>query len=448
MRLASGPKRHTTLAGRPCDDVTLSKALLVGALGYVALVFFRPSEVIPGWGAARLVLGAAVIMAPLLILAWWRQAALPIDQPHDRWLLGYWLAIGVSNVASGWLSGAVLGLEQFAPIVFLYVLLRTAVTRPVHLRCLVGVLTAAMVFQAVGVIAQSHTGVGWAGVTPFIEKRAGRGRSVGIFNDPNDLALGFLLVLPFLLAGVAGRDLPLRLRATSAAIAAPLLVAFRYANSRGAMLGLAVSVCVYCGRRFGFRLGAAIAVLALAALLAVAPSRLAILTDTVEPSAQGRIVAWAAGLEMLKSSPLTGVGWNRSAEHHERPAHNSFLHAFSELGLVGGGCFVALVYSFFWGLRRTWDSDVRALHGVSNLEHALTSAGAGFFVGAFFLSKQYSVMTFTLVALGAVFYSVVNRATDATTATFGRRQWLSIAALSTGVLLVIWVSVRVLNRGG
>ncbi len=418
--------------------------LYAAALCYVALVFFRPAEVILGLGDTRLVLGASVAIAPVLVVRWWRRAALPIELPHDRWLLAYWLAIGASNVASGWLGGAALGVEQFAQVVFLYFLLRTAITTPEQFRTLVIVLTAAMLFHAVGAIVQYHTGVGWGGVTPFIERRAPRSQSVGIFHDPNALAGSFLLVLPFLFAGVFGRVLTLRQRLTAAATAIPILLAFYYANSRGAMLGLAASVCVYSWRRFGSVLGAPVAVLALVALVALAPSRAAMMMSFAEPSAQGRIQAWAAGLEMVKESPITGVGWNRYMQYHERPAHNSFLQAFAELGLLGGWCFVAMVYSFFWGLGLTWRKDTPAIESLSNWEHALTSAGAGFFVAAFFLSQQYSVITFTVLALGAIYLAIVVRAQGAPAAGFARQQWLAIATATAAILVAIWISVRLL----
>lgn len=50
----------------------------------------------------------------------------------------------------------------------------------------------------------------------------------------------------------------------------------------------------------------------------------------VDASGQSRIEAWRAGWEMLKGSPLWGVGYGSFTDHHERVAHNSFVHCFSE----------------------------------------------------------------------------------------------------------------------
>ena len=38
---------------------------------------------------------------------------------------------------------------------------------------------------------------------------------------------------------------------------------------------------------------------------------------------------------MLKSHPLTGVGFDQYLEYHTRVAHNSFVETFAELGLIG-----------------------------------------------------------------------------------------------------------------
>jgi len=421
--------------------------LYPAALCYVALVFLRLSEVIPGWGELRLVLGASILVAPLLAIAWWRQAALPVDLPHDRWLLGYWLAIGVSNVVSGWLEGARLGVEQFAHIAFLYFLLRTAITTPGRLRAVLVLLTGCMLLHAVGAIVQHHTGIGLGGVKSYMERGAPRSRSVGIFNDPNDLALGLLIVLPFVVAGMAGRGVLLRDRTIAAVIAVPLLLSFYYTSSRGGLLGLAVGISMYCWRRFGTRLGLGIAAVVIVVLIGLAPSRIGMVIHLGEVSAQGRLHAWAAGIDMLKAHLLTGVGWNRYAEHYGRPAHNSYLHAFAELGMLGGLCFVAVVYAYFWGLSPRRPGARPALPPISNLTDALFGAGGAFFVGAFFLSQQYSVMTFTVVALGAVYLSVVTQPRSAPIR-FGRREWLALSGIAITILAAIWIGAQLLMLKG
>jgi putative inorganic carbon (hco3(-)) transporter len=256
-----------------------------------------------------------------------------------------------------------------------------------------------------------------------------------------------LIVLPVVVAGVLGRGVVPRDRAVAAAVAVPLLLSFYYTSSRGGLLGLATGIAVYCWRRFGTRLGAGIAAAVIVLLIAVAPSRIGMVIHLDEVSAQGRLHAWSAGLSMLKTHVLTGVGWNRYAQYYGRPAHNSYLHAFAELGMLGGLCFVALVYAYFWGLGRGRRRGRPALPLISNLTDALYSVGAAFFVGAFFLSQQYSVMTFTVVALGAVYLSIATEPKSAAIR-FRRREWLAMAAIAITILVAIWMSAELLAITG
>ena len=53
---------------------------------------------------------------------------------------------------------------------------------------------------------------------------------------------------------------------------------------------------------------------------------------------------------MLKSHPLTGVGYDQYTEYHYAVAHNSFVHTFAELGLIGAYIFVGMFYWYFKGL--------------------------------------------------------------------------------------------------
>src|SRR5262245_61345633 len=177
-------------------------------------------------------------------LAW---ALLPdprhaIELPQDRLLLWYWFAIVLSNLASGWLGGGLLGVTAFAPVVFLYVLLRMAVQRPAQLRGVLWVLIAIMTVHAVSGIVQYSTGFGLGGVEPIRTGGELRIRSVGIFNDPNDLALFILMGLPFLMATWLGRAVAWGTRLIAFTLTVPLLVALYYTNSRGGMLGFGAAL--------------------------------------------------------------------------------------------------------------------------------------------------------------------------------------------------------------
>ncbi len=165
---------------------------------YLGLIYIRPTELIQGWAEVPLVMIASLIAAPLLGWAVIQGQARVVEMPQDRLLSGLWFAIVVSNLATGYLGGGINGLTAFAQVVFQYALIRTAVRTLPQLRGAVVLLTGFMLFHAISGILQWNTGVGFGGIEPMTTDGQLRIRSVGIFNDPNDLALSMLVVLPFL----------------------------------------------------------------------------------------------------------------------------------------------------------------------------------------------------------------------------------------------------------
>jgi hypothetical protein len=65
-----------------------------------------------------------------------------------------------------------------------------------------------------------------------------------------------------------------------------------------------------------------------------------------------RLEAWANGLEMFKSAPLFGIGFNAFTDLYEITAHNSFVLCLAELGLLGSTLWLALLVTTTTGLNR------------------------------------------------------------------------------------------------
>jgi O-antigen ligase len=79
-----------------------------------------------------------------------------------------------------------------------------------------------------------------------------------------------------------------------------------------------------------------------------------------DASAQSRIVLFHASLRMIKDRPWgVGVGnfyqtiGRYVPEYAGKDAHNTYVRCYTELGLQGFAVFVALIFSAFWGLRKT-----------------------------------------------------------------------------------------------
>jgi O-antigen ligase len=93
------------------------------------------------------------------------------------------------------------------------------------------------------------------------------------------------------------------------------------------------------------------------------------------------------------------------AETNVAPAHNSYVHAFAELGLFGGTLFLGMSYVCVVGLWR-----LRRCQGVSSIDVAyvgldrwrscLLAILVAYGVGIFALSRAYAIPTY--LVLGAV----------------------------------------------
>src|SRR5690606_28660361 len=160
-----------------------------------------------------------------------------------------------------------------------------------------------------------------------------RVRSWGFLNDPNDFAQAIVMALPMLFgARLEGRALRNLFRVWLPA--AILVYAVWLTRSRGGVLGLGIILAYGMLHRTGpVRAGIAVTLLALVAMATGATGGRGY--SSGEASAGGRIDAWSEGLTMLSANPLFGVGYGNFIEHHEYTAHNSFVFAFAEIGLVG-----------------------------------------------------------------------------------------------------------------
>lgn len=431
---------------------------------YVSAIYIRPGELGGAWAAIPFVEILSIIAAVVAMIAYLREPRPWIIVPHDGFILGFWLAVVASNLASGWMGGALKGFVEFFKIAFYYFLMRFAVREPRHLRGLLVLLIGLNLFQAAYGILQWHTGYGLGGLPLH---KDGRIRSLGIFNDPNDLALALVMVVPLLLTAIADRGIPRRRRLLGLTALVPILLAVQYTASRGALVGLAVIVVIFSLQRFGRVRGAAVASLGLVVLLLVwgpardldpwpddedeGPPRLlaASLDEPAtgldqlspeDPSSRRRVEAWSEGLTMFTAHPLFGVGYSRFTDHTEFVAHNSFIHTFAELGLLGAFFGVGMVYWYFKGLREHASGAPGRRRA-----RALALSGIGFFIMVSFLSRQYDLVLYTLLGLGACHAAVSRGADPDHRLAMTRRDLRNILLLTVGGIATIKLIVSVLT---
>ena len=435
-------------------------------LFYLVILYIRPQEYVPS------LIGTPVVPVSLSIATgvWLLGQEKHFAAPQHGLLLALTAAIALSVLATGWVMGAVNAVTRFVPTLLVFYMVATSVDSIKRFRQICLLLSALSVVMAVHGIKQIATegGIGWTGA----ETIQGRITYLGFLNDPNDLSMAFLISLPLTLYLARTRG-SVVLRLLSFAAAGVTLYGIYLCNSRGSILGLGSMLTLYVARRFGIVRGVLVLPVLVGILTVFSPSRSGNLSLDDE-SAAGRVDAWYEGFDMFFSHPLLGVGAGLFGDHNQLTAHNSFVLAIAELGLVGYFVwFTILSISalMLWRLltmpeppatpkaseselawrvqkRDTDPQDPPSWVDIQAAAAALAYAFVGALVAALFLSRTYVVFLYLMVALVVAVYQLAGRHWPALTpvrlgSMFGRLLALTIASI-----VGFWLLTRLLLSFG
>jgi len=386
--------------------------LALGLAVFVALIFL---ESIGGFGG----LSVAKAAGALLFFSWLalvttnrgQQRGLVREHPVAAVILvlfGTWTAVSAVwaespaaalDAASRW----ILNLTMF-PIVY------AAVRQPRHVQW----LFALFVFGAL-----LSAGVGVATGTADTGRLGGSG--------VNANGLGELLIVAVMLAGALGADPRASVPARAVALVAAALAigALLATVSRGATIGLLAAlvlapVLIGPGRRaVAVVLVVLATALAASYLVAVAPRGNAQRLTTPDATGSGRTDIWKVGWRMVQANPVVGVGagnYANSTIHYllkpgtltrsdyivddPKAAHNVYLQALAELGVVGLGLFLAIVgFALLTLVRAAQAFRSAGERTMELLSRGLLIALAGLLASAFFSTAIYSKQLWLLLAL-------------------------------------------------
>lgn len=413
------------------------------SLLYLALTIIRPQDYMPGLTGVPLLSGVLV----LTFLFWLGSRAKTVAAPQFLILPVFLLVAMFSRVTNGWTGGALDELAIFGPTVIAFFVLAAGCTTQAHVRTAMAVFVLCTMVLALHGVEQKSTGIGWTGMTIGED---GRIRYVGIFNDPNDLGLLFVAVLPmaFYLAHRSGFLLKLFWLAGGLLV----LYATYLTNSRGAMLAVLVMGGAYVWRSRGMLTAGVLGAIGLLVMQALS-SRMHEL-DADEPSAMGRVDAWYTGLhEMFLTHPLFGVGAGNFTDYNYLTAHNSFVLVLAETGFVGFTLWLAFVGYSFWMplavLRHQPTADEgNPLQWASERTMAFTLllSMCGMFAAAFFLSRSYTVVLYLVMAVVAGYYVGARQRHPGLPALTLSATWVRWIPISLGSIMALFVIVIILLR--
>ena len=272
----------------------------------------------------------------------------------------------------------------------------------------------------------------------LIENGRVQGAVGGMFQNPNDLALNMVAVLPLaVLLALRARSTTGRLVATGGALL--MVGAVVASHSRSGFIGLAAMLLILLwqlGRRKPALIGAT--AVAAVVLLPFAPSayweRVASITDDdldATGSREARRLLLTEAYEAFVDHPFTGLGAGQFVNYNPpgrvetwRETHNVVLQVAAELGILGLAVFFFLIYRALiagrqarrllpaargvpargrWGARRAAPGPALITQDDAEFFEAytaaLSAAVAGWFLAALFASVAYHWTFYYLLAL-------------------------------------------------
>lgn len=346
--------------------------------------------------------------------------------PHTYFLAAVIVFAFVSNVMNHWVGGGILALQTFLPNVIVFFLLLANCTSARQLRLLLTTLVLLALFLASRAVL-AYTLFRSPTNPLLLYQPLGediyliRVRALSFLKDPNDFAQFLISVLPFLWLAWRPRHAVRNLFVTTLPTLG-LLVTVYLTHSRGAMIALAIILILLLKGKLGTVSSAGLALVAFASMLVLnfGGGRVMSFSEGTE-----RLEAWSAGLEMLRSSPLFGVGFGRFTDYYSHTAHSAFLLCAAELGVIGYFFWLAsIVFTIGdFSKLRGWQNAKRqrartpppvtaeteisqpAQHGLRLPDADLRLARItqvsllGFLTAGLFLSRSYSMTLYLLLAI-------------------------------------------------
>lgn len=414
-------------------------------LTWLGLVLIRPQEY-PALADMGIPILPIAMLAALVVWQLGGQRR-PLTQPTYL-LLAAFVAVGMlSMVANGWAGGAYVRFLQFLPSMIALLLVAQASHASRNCLRIMWVVALCALVLAIHGIEQVKIGHGWTGM-PTVQD--GRIQYVGIFSDPNDLAMLFIMAIPMALL-MAGRGGALGLRRLFWwAVAATLLYGVYLTDSRGAFLAVMTMGGVWLWLRRGLLVAGTLGALGMTGLMML-PTRMQEL-DAGESSAYGRIETWYDGVQMFIANPVLGVGLGNFTDHTVLTAHNSFVLVLAETGVIGYTVWLAMVgYCFLMPimilrLPATMGDPGHQILWTEERKMATTLliAMVGFFACAFFLSRSYVILLYILLGLVTGWYGGVQERWGGMPVLSVQRDWAKWCVAAVASTVALWLLVKVL----
>lgn len=432
----------------PLNETRNSKLGFFFLLLYTAFIFIRPQEWTEEGIEFPFIRISLIVSFVFFIL---------IQNPKN-WGIQSWCMLGLttvmllSGIRNSWFMGGVNSAVLFIVSAYIpFVLYSSMLVSKRHFNFLLLVILFSTLFMLHHGYSQtvSFDGLAWSGVSTI----SGRIRYLGIFNDPNDLGMFFLMNIPIAFY-LRIRSQNFFIRLFLLILVCALIWGIYKTNSRGTLLGLFALFSVYLMFRYG-KVKAFIIIGIFIPIAFIVMSQFRTI-DSDEESAYGRIEAWYEGVQMFKSRPLVGVGKDNFMELHFRTGHNSYVMMMAELGVVGYTFWFVLIAFTFRKLmiivnkgleikldkQEEWDIHKEQYRQLASVFLYVLVA---YLSTAFFLSRSYIVVLYVFLGVSSgLIFLVENYTTKENIESVNRNIVLSSVILSIISLLLLYVVIIIL----
>ena len=422
---------------------------------YIGLIFVRPMDwwaPVKDWQLVNVMAIATLFVTFPNILN--KLSTLWQKVPVVRISIALWFFVTISFMSTMYLTGMLTAFQEFGKIIVLFLLILLTIDTQKNWRFLMWTILLCTAWMGVHSVLQIHTGYGFGGKPPSERPMFGlngevigvvvQARAFGIFDDPNDMCLIFIVAIP-VLYGIARAS-----RALIPRVAAGLLIPLMgYAawltNSRGGMLGVVgmVMALIIARVKGQIKRGVLISV-SLAFMTVFAPARM----SSGKGGDVSRADNWGDGLNIWKRFP-TGIGWQATSDYTARGqvCHNTYITALTELGIFGFVTFFILIYLTMVEIQRAM-----TLKGLIDRESEFYLAGIfsgliGYLTSCYFITRTYNHVLYILLALGITQTMIACQTPDLFKQVFGdwRRDVRRGLLGSIATIFFIWGTVRMAN---
>lgn len=416
---------------------------------YMALVFIRPQESISLFRGIPI-----VFFFQIIVIYYWLMGRKRFDLPQYKAILAFSLVILIST----FMASLSLGFFQFKffflNVGLVFIILSNSLDSLKRQETIAFVYIIAALTMSLHGIDQTldPERIGWSG-TPMIF-RPDKGNIwqtsyVGIFSDPNDSGMVLASSLPFVAYFFTKTNSKI-MKLFYLAMTGTIGYGIYLCDSRGTLLSVIAITAMFLVIRFN-------AIKLILPALLVGPVLMSLMPSHLfggDESSQERIYAWFQGWLMFKSHPLFGVGKGQFTEYHHKTAHNSWVLAFAETGILGFYAWISLLFTslyhaYYYGYTAVKIRDYadKAKQEVLNLSKDETNFAKAVFyslisamTAAFFLSRTYTIVLFVICALA----TSLNQVQGPKSSLFQPKSVQSLMFLaSIGFIIFINIIIRV-----